>query len=63
MDIVNAWTTLIAFVVYMDSSLQTETEQNSKAILEQLREESDHSESMVMALDGTCVSRCGADEM
>ena len=43
------------FVKYMHSSLQTETEQNSEAILEELRDESDHSESQGMALNGTCV--------
>ena len=37
------------------SSLQTETEQISEAILEQLRDERHHPQGMEMALGRTCV--------
>ena len=39
----------------MESPLQTETDQKSEAILEQLQDESDYSESLGMTLDSTSV--------
>ena len=36
-------------------SIQSEPEQNAKAILEQLRDEADHSKNLEMFLDRTCV--------
>ena len=39
----------------MEGSLQTETEENSEAILALFRDERDHSKSREMALDGTYV--------
>ena len=46
---------LLSVVTYVESSLQTETEQNSEAILEQLRDESDHSKSLELAPGRICV--------
>ena len=59
MDRRNAWMTLNAFVAKVENSLQIEMEQNWGAILDELRDESDHSKILGVTFDRTYL--CGRD--